>query len=51
MRKYQNFLVGMMTSKDAALVKADIAKLAAKYSVPIEWAKMSVDCWLKRSAA
>ena len=48
---YQSFLIQMMTTPDAKLVKADPVKLAEKYGVSLEWAKMSLAHWLRRSAA
>lgn len=46
---YQSFLTRMMSTPDSKLAKADIVKLAEKYSVPLDWAKMSVRCWLRRT--
>jgi hypothetical protein len=47
---YETFLVGMMKTPDAKLHQADIAKLAEKHGVTIEWAKMTVKHWLDRAA-
>jgi hypothetical protein len=46
---YQSFLVQMMTTSDAKLVKADVSKLAEKYGVKLEWAEGAVRIWLRRS--
>jgi hypothetical protein len=45
---YQAFLLAMMGTPDGKLRKADPAKLASKYSVPLDWAKMSLKHWLGR---
>ena len=45
---YQSFLVRMMTTPDSKLVAADVGKLAEKYGVAVEWARMSVNHWLRR---
>ena len=46
---YQSFLVAMMTTPDSKLVKADIARLAEKYGVAVEWAEMTVAHWIRRA--
>ncbi len=46
---YQRFLLAMMGAPDSKLRKADIVKLAAKYEVPLDWAKMTLTRWLQRS--
>jgi hypothetical protein len=45
---YQAFLLAMMGTPDGKLRKADPANLASKYSVPLDWAKMSLKHWLGR---
>ena len=45
------FLVRMVTTPDAKLLKADVSKLAEKYGVKLDWARMSIEHWLRRSAA
>jgi hypothetical protein len=45
---YQGFILAMMGTPDGKLRKADPAKLASKYSVPLDWAKMSLKHWLGR---
>jgi hypothetical protein len=47
------FLVNLMTTPDAKLVKADPARLAEKYlpghSWGEEWVRLSLQCWMRRS--
>jgi ribosomal protein S25 len=45
---YQSFLVNMMTTPDAKLVTADPEKLAAKYQIPVDLAKMALKHWKAR---
>jgi hypothetical protein len=45
---YQGFILAMMGTPGGKLRKADPAKLASKYSVPLDWAKMSLKHWLGR---
>ena len=44
-----SFLVNMMTTRDALLVNASAEKLALKYSVSVEWVRMCLEHWMRRS--
>ena len=41
-------MVAMMKTPDAKLMKADRAKLAAKYGIPQAWVEFWMDQWLAR---
>lgn len=43
------FIVNMMKAPDTALVKADVARLAAKYDVPVDYARWYIASWLGRA--
>jgi len=43
------FLINMMKPPDTALVKADVARLAAKYDVDAEYAGWYIRSWLGRA--
>lgn len=44
------FLINMMKADRAALAKADVARLAAKYDIEEEWAAWYIRMWLATSA-
>lgn len=42
------FWIGLMTTPDHLLAKADPSKLAAKYQIPHEWAEAWLATWIGR---
>ncbi|WP_324807175.1 hypothetical protein SH584_11375 [Sphingomonas sp. LY29] len=44
-----SFWTGLISTPDAKLVKADLAKLAARHEIPVEWAAFYLKTWLERS--
>jgi hypothetical protein len=43
------FIVGCMRTTTAALQRADLSKLAAKYRIPLAWARFYLNQELNRS--